>query len=96
MQGTVYSVMMHGDTTPINLNTVYEQGMINSCNSFPLWNLLTHFFFQGLDQQQSVQILQCYLQEDYRGTRNTLKVVLLQRSLALCVVILDSEKISDN
>ncbi|CAB1318904.1 unnamed protein product [Coregonus sp. 'balchen'] len=30
----------------------------------------------GLDQQQSVQILQCYLQEDYRGTRNTLKVVL--------------------
>ncbi|XP_072518159.1 nucleoporin NUP188 isoform X2 [Salminus brasiliensis] len=30
----------------------------------------------GLDEQQSVQILQCYLQEDYRGTRNTLKTVL--------------------
>ncbi|XP_055035112.2 nucleoporin NUP188 [Misgurnus anguillicaudatus] len=30
----------------------------------------------GLDEQQSVQILQCYLQEDYRGTRNTLKAVL--------------------
>ena len=29
---------------------------------------------QGLDEQQSVQILQCYLQEDYRGTRNSLKV----------------------
>ena len=30
--------------------------------------------FQGLDEQQSVQILECYLQEDYRGTRNTMKV----------------------
>uniref|UniRef100_A0A8C1ZIA0 Nucleoporin NUP188 n=1 Tax=Cyprinus carpio TaxID=7962 RepID=A0A8C1ZIA0_CYPCA len=30
----------------------------------------------GLDEQQSVQILQCYLQEEYRGTRNTLKAVL--------------------
>ncbi|XP_035246168.1 nucleoporin NUP188 homolog [Anguilla anguilla] len=30
----------------------------------------------GLDEQQSVQILECYLQEDYRGTRNTMKSVL--------------------
>lgn len=29
---------------------------------------------QGLDEEQSVQLLQCYLQEDYRGTRNSLKV----------------------
>ncbi|XP_028274266.1 nucleoporin NUP188 homolog [Parambassis ranga] len=30
----------------------------------------------SLDEQQSVQLLQCYLQEDYRGTRDSLKVVL--------------------
>lgn len=30
--------------------------------------------FQGLDEEQSVQLLQCYLQEDYRGTRDSLKV----------------------
>ncbi|KAM6985915.1 nucleoporin NUP188 [Aplochiton taeniatus] len=30
----------------------------------------------GLDELQSVQILQCYLQEDYRGTRSSLKTVL--------------------
>ncbi|XP_059214665.1 nucleoporin NUP188 isoform X2 [Centropristis striata] len=30
----------------------------------------------GLDEQQSVQLLQCYLQEDFRGTRDSLKVVL--------------------
>uniref|UniRef100_A0A8C9Z918 Nucleoporin NUP188 n=1 Tax=Sander lucioperca TaxID=283035 RepID=A0A8C9Z918_SANLU len=30
----------------------------------------------GLDEQQSVELLQCYLQEDYRGTRDSLKVVL--------------------
>lgn len=29
---------------------------------------------QSLDEQQSVQLLQCYLQEDYRGTRDSLKV----------------------
>ncbi|XP_029300553.1 LOW QUALITY PROTEIN: nucleoporin NUP188 homolog [Cottoperca gobio] len=29
-----------------------------------------------LDEQQSVQLLQCYLQEDYRGTQDSLKVVL--------------------
>ncbi|KAK5879327.1 hypothetical protein CesoFtcFv8_024642 [Champsocephalus esox] len=28
-----------------------------------------------LDEHQSVQLLQCYLQEDYRGTRDSLKVV---------------------
>lgn len=32
---------------------------------------------QGLDEQQSVQLLQCYLQEDYRGTRDSLKVRVL-------------------
>ncbi len=31
---------------------------------------------QGLDERQSVQLLQCYLQEDYRGTRDSLKVSL--------------------
>ncbi|KAL0965157.1 hypothetical protein UPYG_G00277510 [Umbra pygmaea] len=45
----------------------------------------------GLDQQQSVQILQCYLQEDYRGTRNTLKDVLQdeRRSQSLLLKITD-------
>lgn len=43
--------------------------------------LWVRYSFKGLDEQQSVQILQCYLQEDYRGTRNTLKV----RSLCFCV-----------
>uniref|UniRef100_A0A8C9FG18 Nucleoporin Nup188 N-terminal domain-containing protein n=1 Tax=Pavo cristatus TaxID=9049 RepID=A0A8C9FG18_PAVCR len=32
--------------------------------------------FLGLDEEQSVQLLQCYLQEDYRGTRDSLKTVL--------------------
>lgn len=32
------------------------------------------FTLQGLDELQSVQLLQCYLQEDYRGTRDSLKV----------------------
>uniref|UniRef100_A0AAY5E889 Nucleoporin NUP188 n=1 Tax=Electrophorus electricus TaxID=8005 RepID=A0AAY5E889_ELEEL len=45
----------------------------------------------GLDEQQSVQILQCYLQEDYRGTRNTLKTVLQdeRQSQALLLKIAD-------
>ncbi|XP_069743045.1 LOW QUALITY PROTEIN: nucleoporin NUP188 [Narcine bancroftii] len=30
----------------------------------------------GLDEQQSVQILQSYLQEDYRGTKDSIKIVL--------------------
>uniref|UniRef100_A0A8D2MF76 Nucleoporin NUP188 n=1 Tax=Zonotrichia albicollis TaxID=44394 RepID=A0A8D2MF76_ZONAL len=30
--------------------------------------------FLGLDEEQSVQLLQSYLQEDYRGTRDSLKV----------------------
>ncbi|XP_070374700.1 nucleoporin NUP188-like isoform X2 [Equus asinus] len=30
--------------------------------------------FLGLDEEQSVQLLQCYLQEDYRGTRGSLKI----------------------
>lgn len=32
---------------------------------------------QGLDELQSVHLLQCYLQEDYRGTRDSLKVFAL-------------------
>uniref|UniRef100_A0A671QAT7 Nucleoporin NUP188 n=1 Tax=Sinocyclocheilus anshuiensis TaxID=1608454 RepID=A0A671QAT7_9TELE len=46
---------------------------------------------QGLDEQQSVQILQCYLQEDYRATRNTLKAVLQdeRQSQALLLKIAD-------
>uniref|UniRef100_A0A3B4D104 Nucleoporin NUP188 n=1 Tax=Pygocentrus nattereri TaxID=42514 RepID=A0A3B4D104_PYGNA len=45
----------------------------------------------GLDEQQSVQILQCYLQDDYRGTRNTLKTVLQdeRQSQALLLKIAD-------
>ncbi|KAG1932236.1 nucleoporin NUP188 [Pimephales promelas] len=45
----------------------------------------------GLDEQQSVQIFQCYLQEDYRGTRNTLKAVLQdeRQSQALLLKIAD-------
>uniref|UniRef100_A0A8C9WLB6 Nucleoporin NUP188 n=1 Tax=Scleropages formosus TaxID=113540 RepID=A0A8C9WLB6_SCLFO len=45
----------------------------------------------GLDEQQSVQILQCYLQEDYRGTRNALKNVLQEerQSQALLLKIAD-------
>ncbi|XP_056301937.1 nucleoporin NUP188 isoform X2 [Danio aesculapii] len=45
----------------------------------------------GLDETQSVQILQCYLQEDYRGTRNTLKAVLQdeRQSQALLLKIAD-------
>uniref|UniRef100_A0A673MJP4 Nucleoporin NUP188 n=1 Tax=Sinocyclocheilus rhinocerous TaxID=307959 RepID=A0A673MJP4_9TELE len=47
--------------------------------------------YQGLDEQQSVQILQCYLQEDYRATRNTLKAVLQdeRQSQALLLKIAD-------
>uniref|UniRef100_A0A7N8XMA8 Nucleoporin NUP188 n=1 Tax=Mastacembelus armatus TaxID=205130 RepID=A0A7N8XMA8_9TELE len=46
----------------------------------------------GLDEQQSVQLLQCYLQEDYRGTRDSLKVPLLideRQSQALLFKIAD-------
>uniref|UniRef100_A0A672HRX6 Nucleoporin NUP188 n=1 Tax=Salarias fasciatus TaxID=181472 RepID=A0A672HRX6_SALFA len=45
----------------------------------------------NLDEQQSVQILQCYLQEDYRGTRDSLKVVLKdeRQSQALLLKIAD-------
>lgn len=37
----------------------------------------TIFMLQGLDELQSVHLLQCYLQEDYRGTRESLKVFAL-------------------
>ncbi|XP_041914346.1 nucleoporin NUP188 isoform X1 [Alosa sapidissima] len=45
----------------------------------------------ALDEQQSVQILQSYLQEDYRGTRDTLKTVLQdeRQSQALLLKIAD-------
>nr|XP_006640720.1 PREDICTED: nucleoporin NUP188 homolog isoform X1 [Lepisosteus oculatus] len=45
----------------------------------------------GLDEQQSVQVLQCYLQEDYRGTRDALKSVLQdeRQSQALLLKIAD-------
>ncbi|CAL1567722.1 unnamed protein product [Knipowitschia caucasica] len=44
-----------------------------------------------LDEQQSVQLLQCYLQEDYRGTQDSLKVVLKdeRQSQALLLKIAD-------
>uniref|UniRef100_A0A8C4LLK5 Nucleoporin NUP188 n=1 Tax=Equus asinus asinus TaxID=83772 RepID=A0A8C4LLK5_EQUAS len=47
--------------------------------------------FQGLDEEQSVQLLQCYLQEDYRGTRGSLKSVLQdeRQSQALILKIAD-------
>ncbi|XP_037609785.1 nucleoporin NUP188 homolog [Sebastes umbrosus] len=45
----------------------------------------------GLDERQSVQLLQCYLQEDYRGTRDSLKVVLKdeRQSQALLLKVAD-------
>ncbi|XP_059115957.1 nucleoporin NUP188 isoform X1 [Peromyscus eremicus] len=47
--------------------------------------------FLGLDEEQSVQLLQCYLQEDYRGTRDSLKTVLQdeRQSQALTLKIAD-------
>uniref|UniRef100_A0A8C0GA81 Nucleoporin NUP188 n=1 Tax=Chelonoidis abingdonii TaxID=106734 RepID=A0A8C0GA81_CHEAB len=45
----------------------------------------------GLDEEQSVQLLQCYLQEDYRGTRDSLKTVLQdeRQSQALMLKLAD-------
>uniref|UniRef100_A0AAY4ABD0 Nucleoporin NUP188 n=1 Tax=Denticeps clupeoides TaxID=299321 RepID=A0AAY4ABD0_9TELE len=45
----------------------------------------------ALDEKQSVQILQCYLQEDYRGTRDTLKTVFQdeRQSQALLLKVAD-------
>ncbi|KAM5183208.1 nucleoporin NUP188 isoform 2-T2 [Callospermophilus lateralis] len=47
--------------------------------------------FLSLDEEQSVQLLQCYLQEDYRGTRDLLKMVLQdeRQSQALILKIAD-------
>ncbi|XP_023586562.1 nucleoporin NUP188 homolog isoform X2 [Trichechus manatus latirostris] len=47
--------------------------------------------FLGLDEEQSVQLLQCYLQEDYRGTRDSLKTILQdeRQSQALILKIAD-------
>lgn len=44
--------------------------------------------FQGLDEQQSVQLLQCYLQSDYRGTQQSLKVFVTFFQLVLQNVLL--------
>uniref|UniRef100_A0A5F9D3M5 Nucleoporin 188 n=1 Tax=Oryctolagus cuniculus TaxID=9986 RepID=A0A5F9D3M5_RABIT len=42
--------------------------------------------FLGLDEEQSVQLLHCYLQEDYRGTRDSLKVCsCVQLLSAACI-----------
>ncbi|XP_077479329.1 nucleoporin NUP188 isoform X2 [Stigmatopora argus] len=45
----------------------------------------------GLDELQSVQLLQCYLQEDYRETRDSLKIVLKdeRQSQALLLKVAD-------
>ncbi|KAJ3598440.1 hypothetical protein NHX12_001950 [Muraenolepis orangiensis] len=45
----------------------------------------------GLDEEKSLQIVQCYLQEDYRGTRDSLKSVLQdeRQSQALLLKIAD-------
>ncbi|XP_078502398.1 nucleoporin NUP188 isoform X2 [Lissotriton helveticus] len=47
--------------------------------------------FLGLDEEQSVQLVQCYLQEDYRGTRDSFKSVLQdeRQSQALMLKIAD-------
>ncbi|XP_077162658.1 nucleoporin NUP188 isoform X2 [Paroedura picta] len=47
--------------------------------------------FLALDEEQSVQLLQCYLQEDYRGTRDSLKTVLQdeRQSQALILKLAD-------
>uniref|UniRef100_A0A2I3HU50 Nucleoporin NUP188 n=1 Tax=Nomascus leucogenys TaxID=61853 RepID=A0A2I3HU50_NOMLE len=47
--------------------------------------------FLGLDEEQSVQLLQCYLQEDYRGTWDSVKTVLQdeRQSQALILKIAD-------
>ncbi|XP_064420213.1 nucleoporin NUP188 [Latimeria chalumnae] len=47
--------------------------------------------FLALEERQSVQLLQCYLQEDYRGTRDSLKSVLQdeRQSQALLLKIAD-------
>uniref|UniRef100_A0A2K6TZA4 Nucleoporin NUP188 n=1 Tax=Saimiri boliviensis boliviensis TaxID=39432 RepID=A0A2K6TZA4_SAIBB len=43
--------------------------------------------FLGLDEEQSVQLLQCYLQEDYRGTRDSLKVCGLCQLLSAAFIL---------
>ncbi|XP_075180884.1 nucleoporin NUP188 [Anomaloglossus baeobatrachus] len=47
--------------------------------------------FLGLDEEQSVQLLQCYLQDDYRGTQDSIKLVLQdeRQSQALMLKISD-------
>lgn len=42
---------------------------------------------QSLDEQQSVQILQSYLQEDYRGTKDSIKVWLFWRGHSSGLII---------
>uniref|UniRef100_A0A8D1GR95 Nucleoporin NUP188 n=1 Tax=Sus scrofa TaxID=9823 RepID=A0A8D1GR95_PIG len=52
--------------------------------------------FLGLDEEQSVQLLQCYLQEDYRGTRDSLKTVLQdeRQSQALILKVSTERQVS--
>ncbi|KAK2497124.1 hypothetical protein MC885_021062 [Smutsia gigantea] len=47
--------------------------------------------FLGLDEEQSVQLLRCYFQEDFRGTRDSLQTVLQdeRQSQALILKIAD-------
>lgn len=56
---------------------------------------LKSLVFQGLDEEQSVQLLQCYLQEDYRGTRDSVKVCGLCQLLSAAFIrfplVLDNE-----
>uniref|UniRef100_A0A5F4VZ10 Nucleoporin NUP188 n=1 Tax=Callithrix jacchus TaxID=9483 RepID=A0A5F4VZ10_CALJA len=43
--------------------------------------------FLGLDEEQSVQLLQSYLQEDFRGTRDSLKVCGLCQLLSAAFIL---------
>lgn len=53
---------------------IWRESLMNSV-TFCSFQSISLFSFQGLDEEQSVQLLQCYLQEDYRGTRDSLKVL---------------------
>lgn len=50
-----------------------SQSLMNSV-AFYWFQIISISSVQGLDEEQSVQLLQSYLQEDYRGTRDSLKV----------------------
>ncbi|EMP34696.1 hypothetical protein UY3_08273 [Chelonia mydas] len=50
--------------------------------------------FLGLDEEQSVQLLQCYLQEDYRGTRDSLKTVLQDERQSQALMLKTERQVS--